>query len=259
MQPVQDLTVEDRVSRTQYQYSWKIPDAEELAEWVPRFLDEAASAAGAARRGDDQQNGGLQAKLVIDRDTASRWDHAADDRRHALRRLRTAAGLDDVHAVEPVSRGAGSRPKFAENPRILQTHLRALRRRAAVPLSAFTHFERNGHAPLVVNHQGQFPVVTISFNLAPGASLGDAVTRSTRRKREIGMPPASRRFPGHGAGVSGVAGERAAADSGGAGHVYIVLGVLYESYIHPITILSTLPSAGVGALLALMICHRISA
>ena len=126
----------------------------------------------------------------------------------------------------------------------------------AVPLSAFTHFETET-VPITVNHQGQFPVVTLSFNLAPGASLGDAVDAINKAKQELGMPASIQAaFQGTAAGLPGFACQRAAPDPAALVTVYIVLGVLYESYIHPITILSTLPSAGVGALLALMLCHN---
>ena len=124
-----------------------------------------------------------------------------------------------------------------------------------MPLSAFTHFEP-GTSPLVVNHQGQFPVVTASFNLAPGASLGDAVTAINKAKEELGMPASIQAtFQGTAAAFQASLANEPILILAALVTVYIVLGVLYESYIHPITILSTLPSAGVGALLALMICH----
>ena len=196
MQPVQDLTVEDRVSRTQYQYSLEDPDAGRAEHSGCRKLIAKLGTLPELRDvASDQQNDGSQVELVIDRDTASRLGITpADDRRHALRRVRAAAGLDHVHAVEPVSRGARGRSRVsAAARRALQNIYISLRQRQARCRSALSSTSRPATVPLVVSHQGQFPAVTISFNLAPGYSLGDAVTAiDAAQRRDRTCRPASR-------------------------------------------------------------------
>src|SRR6266550_2589014 len=195
------------------------------------------------------------------RDRFSPGDHATDDRRRPLRRLRSTPGLDVVHTVESIPRGSGSRARVpAESGQIARhlcpflSHSSAING-AAVPLSAFTHFE-SGIAPLAINHQGQFPVVTISFNLAPGASLGEATNAIEQARKELGMPLSIQAaFQGTAQAFQASLANEPVLILAALVTVYIVLGVLYESYIHPLTILSTLPSAGVGALLALLICR----
>ena len=252
MQAVQDLTVEDRVSRTQYQYSLEEPDAKDLTQWASRFVARLQSEPVLRDVASDQQDGGLQAHLVIDRDTASRFGimpQMIDDTLYDAFGQRLVSiiftQLNQYHVVLEV------KPDFQQRPSDLTNIYVPAANGGQVPLSAFTHFEPSTTA-LAVNHQGQFPSVTISFNLAPGAALGDAVTAIERVKNEVGLPPAIQ------AGFQGTAQAFLASLANepvlilaALVTVYIVLGVLYESYIHPITILSTLPSAGVGALLAL--------
>ena len=204
MQPVQDLTVEDRVSRTQYQYSLEDPDPKELATWVPQFVDKLQELPKLRDVASDQQNQGLQ----IDAGDRSRHrfapgHHAADDRRCALRRLRAAADLDDLHAAQSVSRRAGSQARTSRRSRTdLKRYLHPLgQRRRGAAERVHPHREHD-NAPLAVNHQGQFPVVTVSFNLAPGASLGDAVKAIDKAKDDLGMPPSIQAgFPGNRPGV----------------------------------------------------------
>jgi multidrug efflux pump len=321
MQPVQDLTVEDRVSRTQFQYTMEDPNADELNAFVPRMVEKLQALPELRDVATDQQVGGLRAKLVFDRDTASRLgitpttiDNTLYDA-YGQRQVSTMfTQLNQYHVVLEL------KPGFSKDPRDLRelfirssagsstggsgvvsggstttagfgpssasvaaatagqtigvatsaggatsstsafsggpapSSLVFFANGNNVPLSAFTHLEMTS-APITVNHQGQFPVVTLSFNLAPTASLGDAVNDINMVKEELNMPVSIQTaFQGTAqAFINSLANEwvliLAALIT-----VYIVLGVLYESYIHPITILSTLPSAGVGALLALYIC-----
>ena len=265
LQAVQDLQIESRVSRTQYQYTLEDADPEELATWAPRVLERAARSCPSWRDvASDQQDGGLQLTLVIDRDTASRLGiTAAGDRRHALRRLRPAPGLDDLHPAQPVPRHPrGRSPSSSRTRDALDQHLRARRQPASrCRSSTFARYERSQPRRSSISHQGQFPAVTLSFNLAPRRRRW--ATRSTPIRRGDGRarrcrPACARDFQG----AAPAFGESLASEPllilAALVTVYIVLGVLYESYIHPITILSTLPSAGVGALLALMLCrHRV--
>jgi multidrug efflux pump len=256
MQPVQDLTVEDRVSRTQYQYSLESASAAELGQWTTKLVQRLQELPQLRDVASDQQNQGLAAQLVIDRDTAARFGitpQQIDDTLYDAFGQRLVSTiftqLNQYHVVLEVD------PQFKQNP----DALKAIYVRAAtgdqVPLSAFTHMEPTT-APLALNHQGQFPAVTISFNLAPGASLGDAVKGIQQAEADIQLPKSIQTsFEGTArAFQNSLAGEvwlvLAAIVT-----VYIVLGVLYESYIHPITILSTLPSAGVGAIIALLLCR----
>ncbi len=256
MQPVQDLTVEDRVSRTQFQYSLEDPDAKELGDWVPRFLAKLQSLPDLRDLASDQLNGGLQAHLVIDRNTASRFGitpQMIDDTLYdAFGQRQVSIMFTQLNQYRVVLE---LKPDFQDNPQDLTNiYIRSMQGGEA-PLSAFTRFQPM-MAPLVVNHQGQFPVVTVSFNLAPGTSLGDAVSAIDRAKKELGMPASIQAsFQGTAAAFQASLANEPLLILAALITVYIVLGVLYESYIHPITILSTLPSAGVGALLALMICH----
>jgi multidrug efflux pump len=320
MQPVQDLTVEDRVSRTQFQYTMEDPSADELNSFVPRMVEKLQALPDLTDVATDQQTGGLRATLVFDRDTAARLgitpttiDNTLYDS-YGQRQVSTMfTQLNQYHVVLEV------KPGFMKDPKDLRDlYIRSSAGSSSgssgvvsggstntagfgpssasvaaatagqtigvattagggatgsglvggtapsslvfntngnnVPLSAFTHMEMRS-APITVNHQGQFPVVTLSFNLSPTASLGDAVNDINRVKEELNMPASIQTaFQGTAqAFINSLANEwvliLAALIT-----VYIVLGVLYESYIHPITILSTLPSAGVGALLALYIC-----
>ena len=256
LQPVQDLTVEDRVSRTQFQYSLEDVDSKELAYWTPRFMEKLNALPELRDVASDQLNQGLLASLAINRDTASRLGILPADIDNTLydaygqRQVSTIfTQLNQYHVVLEVD------PQFQQNPDSLKNIYVKSSNGTQVPLSAFTHLDPAGTA-LALNHQGQFPVVTVSFNLAPGAALGDAVNAINRVKQELNMPPSLQAtFQGTAAAFLRSLSNEPLLILAALVTVYIVLGVLYESYIHPITILSTLPSAGVGAILALLLYH----
>jgi multidrug efflux pump len=256
LQPLQDLTVEDRVSRTQYQYSLEDANVEELAYWTNRMVAELKTIPILSDVASDQQLGGLEANLVIDRDTASRLgitpqniDDTLDDA-FAQRQVSTIfTQQNQYHVVLEVA------PKFQRTPASLDNIYVKSSNGTQVPLSAFTHFEER-QTPLVISHQGQFPAVTISFNLAPGKSIGDAVNAVNKAKAKLHMPESvNAEFQGSARAFEASLENEPLLILAALIVVYIVLGVLYESYIHPITILSTLPSAGVGAILALLLFH----
>jgi multidrug efflux pump len=256
MQPVQDLSVEDRVSRTEFQYTVEDADPKELDTWVPRLVAKLQTLPQLRDVATDQQNHGLEADISIDRDTASRLgitpqmiDSTLYDA-FGQRLVSTIfTQLNQYHVVLEVD------PQFQVNPTSLKDIYVQSSSGAQVPLSAFTHFEPSTTA-LAINHQGQFPVVTLSFNLAPGISLGDAVTAIKRAEKQIGLPASiNAQFQGTAAAFQNSLANEPFLILAALVTVYIVLGVLYESYIHPLTILSTLPSAGVGAIIALQICH----
>jgi multidrug efflux pump len=311
MQPVQDLTVEDRVSRTQYQYTLEDPNQSELNYWTAKLMAKLQAIPELRDLATDQQTSGLAASLVIDRVTASRMGitpQAIDQTLYdafGQRQVSTLyTQLNQYHII------LETQPEFQKNPSKLQDiYVRSALAStalttgpsttqtvtattasgnsassaapspsaspntatssgsanptavtnvngAAVPLSAFTRFETKS-SPLSVNHQGQFPVVTISFNLAPNASLGEATKAIDKAQQEIGMPlSVQSAFQGTAASFQASLANEPILILAALIVVYIVLGVLYESYIHPITILSTLPSAGVGAILALLICGQ---
>ncbi|HEX8872123.1 MAG TPA: efflux RND transporter permease subunit, partial [Candidatus Acidoferrum sp.] len=254
MQPVQDLTVEDRVSRTQFQYSLEDVDPKELAYWVPRFVQKLKTLPELRDVATDQLNDGLLATLTIDRDSASRLGILPADIDNTLydafgqRQVSTIfTQLNQYHVVMEVD------PQFQENPDALKNIYVRSSNGQQIPLSSFTRFEP-GSAALAVNHQGQFPVVTISFNLAPGSSLGQATKVIDQARQDVGLPPSIQpAFQGTAAAFLRSISNEPLLILAALVTVYIVLGVLYESYIHPITILSTLPSAGVGAILALLL------
>jgi multidrug efflux pump len=311
MQPVQDLSVEDRVSRTQFQYTLEDPNPAELNVYAPRMMEELKKLPILRDVASDQQVLGLRARLVFDRDTAARLgitpsmiDNTLYDA-YGQRLVSTMfTQLNQYHVVLEV------KPDLQQNPLDLR-HLYICSATAAsaggsgvvaggtsntagfgpssasvaagavgttatlaggssgaapasssafptgnqVPLSAFTHVEQTT-VPITVNHQGQFPVVTLSFNLAPGVSLGDAVEAVNKVKADLNMPASIQgAFQGTAAAFEASLANEPLLILAALVTVYIVLGVLYESYIHPLTILSTLPSAGVGALLALLICR----
>jgi multidrug efflux pump len=311
MQPVQDITVEDRVSRTQYQYTLEDPDINELNLWTAKLVDRLKQIPELTDVATDQQTQGLAASLVIDRVTASRMGITPNMIDQTLydgfgqRQVDTLyTQLNQYHVV------IETMPEFQKNPNKLQDiYVRSAiapsatttgsspasssgvvtstsasggaanstpspsasssalpsggsanptavsgANGSAVPLSTFTHFESKT-APLSVNHQGQFPVVTLSFNLAPNASLGEATKAIDKAQKEIGMPLSIQAaFQGSAASFQASLSNEPILILAALVTVYIVLGILYESYIHPLTILSTLPSAGVGAILALLIC-----
>jgi multidrug efflux pump len=326
MQPVQNITVDDRVSRTQYQYTLEDPDANELNEWSNRFVQKLQSLPELEDVATDQQTGGLAVSLVIDRVTASRLGIAPATIDNTLydafgqRQINTMyTQLNQYHVILEAG------PQFQQNPNTLQNlyiqanassgtsgpgasnsfsssgsssagsnatttsvmytpsagvlspPANALASSAsaaasgvgsssnsntttavsnAVPLSAFTHFQRTSEA-LSINHQGQFPSVTVSFNLAPNAALGSAISAIDKVQSDMHMPASLQAdFQGTAASFKNSLSNEALLILAALVTVYIVLGVLYESFIHPVTILSTLPSAGVGALLALMLFRQ---
>jgi len=258
MQPVQELTVEDRVSRTQYQYSLEDPDPQELAQWVPRLVEALQKRPELADVATDQQNRGLKATLVFDRSTMSRLGITPQNVDDALydafgqRQVSTMfTQLNQYRVVLEVD------PSFQKSPADLD-HIYVHANGAngptgVVPLSAFTTISESRTA-LAINHQGQFPVVTVSFNLSPGYSLGQAVRAIENAGKAIGLPASIQAdFQGTARAFGASLVKAPLLILAALVAVYILLGVLYESYIHPITILSTLPSAGVGALLSLML------
>jgi multidrug efflux pump len=308
MQPVQDLTVEDRVSRTQYQYTLEDPDQRELNFWTAKLMAKLQAIPELRDLATDQQTSGLAASLVIDRVTASRMgitpqaiDQLLYDA-YGQRQVSTLytqvnqyhivletqpdfqknpSKLNDIYVRSALASGAlttgsgtvtsttasgnsassaspspSASPNTAVSSGSSNPSAVGSANGAAIPLSAITHFEMKS-SPLSVNHQGQFPVVTISFNLAPGASLGEATKAIDKAQQEIGMPLSIQSaFQGTAASFQASLSNEPILILAALITVYIVLGVLYESYIHPITILSTLPSAGVGAILALLICGQ---
>jgi len=254
LQPIQDLTVEDRVSRTQFQYSLEDVDPKELAYWTARFMDQLKALPELRDVASDQLNQGLVAALTIDRDSASRLGILPADIDNTLydafgqRQVSTIfTQLNQYHVVMEVD------PQFQQDPDSLKNIYVKSSNGTQVPLSAFTRFEPDA-AALALNHQGQFPVVTLSFNLAPNAALGDAVNAINRVKQDLNIPPSVQgTFQGTAAAFLNSLSNEPILILAAVITVYIVLGVLYESYIHPITIISTLPSAGVGAILALLL------
>jgi multidrug efflux pump len=320
MEPVQDITVDDRVSRTQYQYTLEDPDANELNLWTGRLVDKMKQMPQLADVATDQQTGGLAVSLVIDRVSASRLGIAPSTIDSTLydaygqRQISTMyTQLNQYHVILETSpsdqqspgklqdlyiqtntsaggSGPGASSSYASSgsssagsnatttavaytpsSAALSAPSNAIRSGVgasgtatanavtttaapnAVPLSAFTHIERVAE-PLSINHQGQFPAVTVSFNLAPNAALGGAITAIEKAQKDLNMPASVQYgFQGTAASFQGSLSNEGLLILAALAAVYIVLGVLYESFIHPITILSTLPSAGVGALLALIL------
>jgi multidrug efflux pump len=311
MQPVQDLTVEDRVSRTQYQYTLEDPDQRELNYWTAKLMAKLQAIPELRDLATDQQTSGLAASLTIDRVTASRMGitpQAIDQMlydafgqrqvstlytqvnqyhiiletepefqknpsklqdiyvRSALAPTALTTGSSNTQTVTATTSSGNSASSAAPSPSAVPNTAVssgsanpspvATVNGGAVPLSAFTRFEMKS-SPLSVNHQGQFPVVTISFNLAPSASLGEATKAIDKAQKDIGMPLSVQgAFQGTAASFQASLSNEPLLILAALVTVYIVLGVLYESYIHPLTILSTLPSAGVGAILALLICGQ---
>jgi multidrug efflux pump len=291
MQPVQDLTVDDRVSRTQYQYTLEDPNADELNTWAPQLLAKLKALPQLSDVASDQQNSGLRASLTLDRDTASRLglttstiDNTLYDsfgqrqistmftevnQYHVILEVDPAfqqspANLNDVY-ITPSTTGITSSTGTTSSASATTTNsatsssttsAMSMASFAATPLSAFAHWETKS-GPQTISHQGQFPVITLSFNLAPGVSLSDAVTAIDQAKSDLNMPPGiEAAYQGATQAFQASLTSEPLLILAALITVYIILGVLYESFIHPITILSTLPSAGVGALLALMLFHN---
>jgi multidrug efflux pump len=257
LQVQQDLTLSPRYGQAQYQYTIQGEDLNELNKWGPLLLEKVRNLPELRDVNTDQQDKGLEAQLVIDRDTAGRLGVQAQDIDNALydafgqRQVSTMyMPLNQYHVVMEVA------PEFQQTTEALQNIYLRSTSGTPIPLAAFTHFSRS-NIPLGVNHQSQFPSVTISFNLAPGVALGQATQAIEKVESSIGFPATIQ------ASFQGTA--QAFKDSLSSEllllitaliAVYIVLGMLYESYIHPFTILSTIPSAGVGALLALLLTHN---
>jgi len=254
LQPVQDLSVEDRVSRTQYQYTLEDPDQAELSRLVPPLVDRLRTLPELRDVSSDMQNEGLRASLDIDRATASRLGitpQMIDDTLYdafGQRQVSTIfTQLNQYRVVLVV------KPGFQDNPADLDAIYLRGANGGQVPLSAVARYSETT-GPLVVSRQGQFPVVTLSFNLAPGVSLGQASKAIEGVMSQIGLPESIRgSFQGTAAAFHSSLSNEPLLILAALVTVYIVLGVLYESYIHPVTILSSLPSAGVGAILALFL------
>jgi multidrug efflux pump len=254
LQPLQDLTVEDRVSRTQFQYSLEDPDPVELAKYTRSMVTELGKEGVVTDVASDLQDQGLGAQLVIDRDTAARLGIAMADVDNTLydafgqRQVSTIfTQLNQYHVVMEVSK------EFQTDPSTLNNLYVKSASGTQVPLSQLAHWER-ASAQLSIGHQGQFPATVVSFNLAPGKALGDAVKAVNSVEQRIQMPASiNASFQGTAAAFQTSLSNEPLLILAALITVYIVLGVLYESYVHPITIISTLPSAGVGAILALMI------
>jgi multidrug efflux pump len=320
MQPVQNITVDDRVSRTQYQYTLEDPDPNELNYWTDQFVAKLKELPGLEDVATDQQMGGLAVSLIIDRATASRLGVAPttidntlydafgqrqintmytqlnqyhvileaepqfqldpDKLNHLYIRANSAAGTSGAAATSSSngSSSAGSNALtgsvlFTPSANVLSPPVNALKTtttstgsgsagtpsstsNGAVPLSAFSHFETTTQA-LSITHQGQFPAITVSFNLAPNAALGGAISDITKIQQDMHMPASLQAdFQGTAASFRNSLSNMPLLILAALVTVYIVLGVLYESFIHPITILSTLPSAGVGAFLSLILFHQ---
>ncbi len=257
MQPVQDLTIEDTVSRTQYQFVLEDANPDELATWAPRLVDKLNQLPQLSDVASDVQTQGLSAYLEIDRDTAGRFGI-------------TPATVDNAlydsfgqRIVSTIYTNSNQYRVILESDPALQSSLDSLDSiylpsstgTGQVPLSAIVKV-REQTAPLQIDHLGQFPATTISFNLAPGASLGEAVSQIKLAEQAISLPPSViTSFQGAALAFQSSLGNELFLILAAIVTVYIVLGVLYESFIHPVTILSTLPSAGIGALLALMIAR----
>ena len=253
LQPLQDLTVEDRVSRTQFQYALEDPNQAELATYTRKMVEELRKEPVVTDVASDLQDQVLGAQLVINRDTAARLGIAMADVDNTLydafgqRQVSTIfTQLNQYHVVMEVG------PNFQTDPATLNNLYVKSANGTQVPLSMIAHWEQT-RAQLAIGHQGQFPSTVVSFNLAPGKALGDAVNAVNRVEQRIEMPTSiNASFQGTAAAFQSSLANEPLLILAALVTVYIVLGVLYESYIHPITIISTLPSAGVGALLALM-------
>ena len=254
MQPVQDLSIDSRVSRTQYQFVLEDANPDVLSTWVPKLVDKLNTLPDLADVASDLADKGLSIFVTIDRDTASRFgitpatvDNALYDA-FGQRIISTIFTQSNQYRVI-----LEANPRLQKSPASLADIYLPTTGGTQVPLSAIATFTEQA-APLLINHLGQFPATTMSFNLAPGASLGAAVEAIKLAEQQIGMPASTvTSFQGAALAFQASLGNTLLLILAAIVTMYIVLGVLYESYIHPITILSTLPSAGVGALLALII------
>jgi multidrug efflux pump len=254
MQPVQDLSVDTRVSRTQYQYSVGSFDATEVSKWTDLLVDKLRKVPELSDVASDQQNRGLQTSIIIDRDTASRlgitMQQIDDTLYDAFGQRQVSIMFTQRNQYRVVLEAL---PNLQERPDALDNIYLTSATNGAIPLRAFTQVSQK-MGPIVINRQGQFPVSTLSFNLSPGAALGDAIRAIDTERALLPIPESVQTSFKGAASIF----QKSLANEGwlllaAIVVVYIVLGVLYESYIHPITILSTLPSAAMGALFALMI------
>lgn len=256
LQAVQDLSVGGRGSAAQYQYTLQADNLQDLKHWAPILQKRLATIPELRDVNSDQQMHGLQASLVVDRDTASRLgvsmaaiDNTLNDAFGQRQVSNIYKGLNQYHVVLEVM------PSAQQSPEALQSIYVPATGGKLVPLSAFAHYEPSNTA-LSVNHQGIFPAITLSFNLAPGASLGPAVQHILDATRQSGMPPTVHAtFQGTAQAYQESRASQMFLIITALVAVYIVLGILYESFIHPITILSTIPSAGIGAILAIKVAH----
>jgi multidrug efflux pump len=257
LQSVQDIRVGGRMSNSQYQYTLRADNLSDLSTWSGRLLDRMRTLPGIRDANTDQQSHGLQANVVIDRDSAARLGLDANTIDQALydafgqRNVSTMyTPLNQYFVVMEVD------PQYQQDPDSLRGIYVHTSTGQEVPLSSFAHLEVS-NTTLAVNHQGQFPSITLSFNLGPGIALGDAVQEIQGAEREIGMPASVQgSFMGTAQAFQSSLANEPYLILAALVTVYIVLGMLYESFVHPITILSTLPSAGVGALLALLLTHE---
>ncbi|HLZ91351.1 MAG TPA: multidrug efflux RND transporter permease subunit [Candidatus Acidoferrum sp.] len=251
LQAVQDLTVGGRFGGAQYQYTMQADNLSDLTHWAPIIQQRISKISELRDVNSDQQMRGLASNVVIDRDTASRLgvnlqdiDNTLGDAFGQRQVSNIYKGLNQYHVVMEVA------PEAQQSPDALQTIYVPSHSGKLVPLSAFAHYDYS-NTPLSVNHQGLFPSITLSFNLAPGASLGPAVQHILEAQRELGVPATVHAtFQGTAQAFQDSLANQPVLIITALFAVYIVLGILYESFIHPITILSTLPSAGIGALLA---------
>jgi multidrug efflux pump len=256
LQASQDIRVGGRSSDAEYQYTLQDSNLDELNEWAPKLLDKMKTMPELRDASTDQQENGLEARLVVDRDTASRLGLTMQDVDNVLydafgqRQVSTMyTGLNQYYVVMEVD------PKYQRDPDSLKGIYIRSSNGTNVPLSAISHFESRRTA-LAVNHSGQYPSITLTFNLAPNVALGQAVTALDKAKQQMGMPSSVQAaFSGTAQAFQSSLATEPLLIAFALGTVYIVLGILYESYVHPITILSTLPSAGVGAILALLLTH----
>jgi len=254
LQTIQDLRIGGHSTAAQYQYTLEGDNLKDLNQWAPRMYRKLRTLPGLVDVNSDQQNRGLQASLVFDRNTAQRMGISSqliDDTLYdafGQRQVSTMyTQLNQYHVVMEAE------PRFWQNPGGLDYIYVRANNGQQVPLSAFTHYAPSTTA-LAVNHLGQFPAITISFNLIPGFSLGDAVTEIEDAENALGLPASIHgSFQGTAQAFQDSLTSEPVLIAAALITVYIVLGILYESYIHPVTILSTLPSAGVGALLALIL------
>src|SRR6202140_2540294 len=256
LQAVQDLTVGGRFGGAQYQYTLQADNLADLIHWAPILQQRLAKVPELRDVNSDQQMRGLASNIVVDRDTAGRLGVSLQDIDNTLgdafgqRQVSNIyKGLNQYHVVMEVA------PQLQQNPDALKTIYVPSKSGKLIPLSAFAHYELS-NTPLSVNHQGLFPSITLSFNLAPGASLDPAIQHIEAARLELGVPnTVHATFQGTAQAFQDAKANQAVLLITALGAVYIVLGILYESFIHPITILSTIPSAGIGAILAVRIAN----